>query len=79
MDLHVRQVVFKALSNGYVVNYAQQTNQVATQEEAVFNTLGQVEAHIKKLDEVHTEKVRELKKSQENAPDSKLVEVKDGN
>lgn len=65
MDLHVRQVVYKSCSNGYMVSYAHQTNAVTTQEESVFNTLGQVEAHIKKLDDAHAEKVKEFKKQNE--------------
>lgn len=60
MDIHVRQVVFKSVANGYVLQYAQQTNGAVTQEEAVFNTLGQLSAHIDKLDEQHKQAVKDF-------------------
>ncbi len=60
MDFHIRQVSFKSVANGYVLQYGQQTNGIATQEEAVFNTLGQVSAHIDKLDEEHKKKVKDF-------------------
>ena len=80
MDLHIREVSFKSVSNGYLLQYGQQTNAITTQEVAVFNTLGQVSAHVDKLDELHAQKVKDFNKQIEaaKAVDGNKVETIDG-
>ncbi len=60
MKLHVKQIGYKAVENGYLLQYAQQTEGVATSGEFVFNTLGQLTARINDLDQEHDMKVKKF-------------------
>lgn len=78
MDLHVKQVTYKTVENGYMLGYAQQTNQVATQGEFVFNTLGQLEAKLRDLDEEHDRKVKAIRKAEAEHAAAQVAQTVEG-